>query len=94
MPLVPTILEFIHKKYGRITPQQLDDKTTTIKSMIYYPAQPIDIIFNSINCLVEYSRAAESELTQSQTTNLALVILNRQLIFKYDIRAWKRTNQV
>ena len=60
--------------------------------MIYDPAQPIDIIFNSIDNLVEYARAAEAELTQSQTINLALVILNKQRIFKDDIRAWKHTN--
>ena len=61
--------------------------------MIYDPAQPIAIIFNSIGDPVEYTRAAEAELTQSQTINLVLFILNRQQIFKYDIRAWKRTNQ-
>ena len=61
--------------------------------MIYDPVQPIDIIFNSIDKLVEYSRAAEAELTQIQAINLALAILNRQRIFKDDIRAWKRTNQ-
>ena len=75
-PLVPTILEFIHNKYERFTPQQLDDNTTIIKSMIYYTSQPIDIIFNFIGDLVEYARAAEADLTQSQTINLALVILN------------------
>ena len=32
-------------------------------------------------------------MTQSQTINLALVILNSQRIFKDDIRSWKRTNQ-
>ena len=91
-PLVPTILEYLHNNYVRITPQKLDDKTTTVKTMIYDPAQPIDIIFNSIDDLVEYARASEAELTQSQTINLALVILNKQQIFKDDIRAWKRTN--
>ena len=60
--------------------------------MIRDPAQPIDVIFNSIDDLVEYARAAEAELTQSQTINLALVILNRQRIFKDDIQEWKRTN--
>ena len=60
--------------------------------MIYDPAQPIDIIFNSIDNLVEYARASEAELTQSQTINLALVILNKQRIFKDDIRVWKRKN--
>ena len=33
-PFVLTILEFLHNNYGRIIPQQLDDKTTTVKSMI------------------------------------------------------------
>ena len=59
-PLVPTILEFLHNNYGRITPQQLNDKTTNVKSMIYNPAQPIDIIFNTIDNLVEYTLAAEA----------------------------------
>ena len=92
-PPVPNILDFFHNIYGCISPQQLDEKTTTVKTIIYDPAQPINIIFNSINDLMEYTRAAEAELTQSQTINLALVILNRQRIFKYDIGAWKRTNQ-
>ena len=77
IPLVPTILDFLHNNYTRITPQKLDDKTTTVKTTIYDPAQPIDIIFSSINDLVEYTIAPESDLTQSQTINLALVILNR-----------------
>ena len=59
-PLVPTILEFLHNNYGRITPQKIDEKTTTVKEMIYNPDQPIDIIFNSINDLVGYARAAEA----------------------------------
>ena len=75
-PLVPTILEFPHNNYGHITPEQLDDKTTTVKSMIYDPVQPLDIIFNVIDNLVEYARLAETELTESQTINLSLVILN------------------
>ena len=61
--------------------------------MIYNPAQPIYIIFNAIYDLVEYARAAEVELTQRQTINLALDILNRQQIFKDNTRAWKYTNQ-
>ena len=61
--------------------------------MIYDPDQPIDIIFNSIDDLVEYARSADAELTHSQTINLAPVILNRQRIFKNGIREWKRTNQ-
>ena len=60
MPLVPTILESLYNNYGRITPQQIDNKTTTVKSMIYNPSQPIDIIFNAINDLVEYARAAKA----------------------------------
>ena len=56
-PLVPTILEFRKNNYGRINLQQFDDNTTTVKSMIYDPAQPIDIIFNTIKDLVKYARA-------------------------------------
>ena len=50
--------------------------------MIYNPAQPIDLIFNSINELVEYTREVKSELTQSQTMNLDLVIFKRKTNFQ------------
>ena len=60
--------------------------------MTYNPAQPIDIIFNSIDDLVEYARAAEAKLTQSQRINLALVILHIQLIFIDNICECKCTN--
>ena len=60
---------------------------------IYDTAQPINIIFKSIDDLVEYAISAEAELTQNKTINLSLVILSRQQIFKDDIREWKRTNQ-
>ena len=59
--------------------------------MTYNVAQPIDLIFNFIDNLVEYALAAKAELTQSQTINLALVILHKQRILKENIRAWKRT---
>ena len=59
-PLVPTILNFLYVNYRRITPQQLDDKKTTVKSMTYNPAQPIDLIFNSIDDLVKYVKAAKA----------------------------------
>ena len=54
--------------------------------------KPIDLIFNFIDDLVKYARSAKSELTQSETINLALVIFHKQLNFKFDIQAWKRTN--
>ena len=90
--LVPTILNFLHDNYRRITPQQLDNKITTFKSLTYNPARPINIIFNSIDNLVKYARAAEAELSQSQTINLTLIILHRQQFFKDNVRVWKRTN--
>ena len=91
MPLIPTILNFLYNNYGCITPQQLEDKTTIVKSTTYNPSQPIDLIFNSIDNLVKYALAAEAELTQSQTINLSLVILHKQRIFKDGICAWKCT---
>ena len=91
-PLVPTIIDLLYENHRHITLQQINDKTTIVKSMTYDLAQPINLIFNSINNLVEYTLAAEDEFTQSQTINLALVILHKQRIFKDNICAWKRTN--
>ena len=91
-PLVPTILGSMYDNYGCVTPKKIDDKTIIVKSMAYNRAQLINLIFNSINDLVEYSREAKTELTQSQTINLALVVLRKQRVFKDYIRACKRNN--
>ena len=60
MPLVPNTINFLHNNYGSIILQQLDDKNTAVKLMTYDPDQPIKIIFNSINDLFEYARAAKA----------------------------------
>ena len=50
-----------YTNYGRITPQQLDNKTTIVKPITYNPSQPIDLVFNSIDDLVEYTISDEAE---------------------------------
>ena len=65
MPLVPTILNFLNDNYWHITPQQLDNKRNIVKSMTYDPAQPIDLILNSIDDLFKYALAVKAELRQS-----------------------------
>ena len=65
MSLVPTILNFLNDNYWHITPQQLDNKRNIVKSMTYDPAQPIDLILNSIDDLFKYALAVKAELRQS-----------------------------
>ena len=63
--LVPTILDFLYDSHGRVTPQQLANKTTIVKLLTYDPAQPIDLILNSIDDLFKYALAVKAELRQS-----------------------------
>ena len=83
------MIDFLYEKYGKITPQNLDEKTTSTKYLIYNTSQTIDKVFNKIYYLVDYVIAADAELTEIQTISLILIILNKQIIFKDNIQTWK-----
>ena len=78
-PLVPVIFNFLCKIYGKIPPQNLDDKTAVTKLMIYNTSQPINIIFKNstiwlitqLQMIFNLRKSKQSTLTSTSSTNSA-----------------------
>ena len=78
----------LYQMYGKVTPQKLQDKEDKVRQMAYDPVNPIDGIFTAINELVHYSTAANAPYTQSQTINMAYLLLNKTGVFRRWILDW------
>jgi hypothetical protein len=90
---VNQILQFLFQAYGKVSPQLLHAEEENVKAHIYNPNHPIDIIFNLVEDLVDFSDAADIPYTQEQSIGIAYVILNKAGRMRTDIRDWNRRPQ-
>ena len=58
--------------------------------MIYHPQTPVDIIFNQVEDLVEFSEMANCPFSNSQMINIAYTIINKTKCFRDGIIAWNQ----
>ena len=88
---VTEILDYLYKTYGKITPQMLDTQESKVKSLIFDPSQPLTLIINPIEDLMDYATAARSPYTEIQLINMGYNIINRSGMLKEGIKTWIRT---
>ena len=62
--------------------------------MAYSLHQPIDMIFNALDDLADYTELSDSPYTERQIVVKACVILNHTQRFQQPLLAWKRQAQV
>ena len=80
--------------YGKITPQQLRGKREAVEQMDYKIDEPIAIIFDAIEDLVEISELPGSPYTADQVVDIGYIVLSKNRIFRSDIRKWMRRPEV
>ena len=84
------VITFLFVSYGKVTSTMLDDAESKVKQMTYDPRQPVDIVYNEIEDLHDFSHAANAIYTQQQLMNMAYNIFLKTGVFKSAIREWKR----
>jgi hypothetical protein len=84
------ILTYLQEVYGRVSPQMLEDRDNDLRSMVYNPQQPIDVVFNAVEDYVDFADLGHQALSPQQTIGKAYVIINKTRRFKNDITAWNR----
>ena len=94
--LVPIfqVIRFLFVNHGKVTPSKLMEEELQVKSYVYIPAQPIDVLFNKIEDLLDLSVAAQSDYTVQQLINIAYVIINKTGKFGEFIRKWNHSTIV
>lgn len=72
----------------------LEKKEDYLRNLTYQPRQPVDVVFNTIDDLVEYTQMARTTFSQLQTIGKAYYIFNRSRLFDRAITEWNRKPNV
>ena len=76
--------------YGKINEQELQTKYDDTTKMSYSVSDPIDDIFNAVEDLCEIAEFADTPYSPRQQVNIGYLIVNKQPIFRSDVRKWMR----
>ena len=82
--------DHLFSTYGKINEQELQTKHDEITKMSYSVSDPIDDIYNAIEDLCEIAEFAQTPYSPRQQVNIGYLILNKQPIFRSDVRKWMR----
>ena len=80
--------------YGKINEQELQTKYDETIKLSYSVSDPIDDIFNAVEDLCEIAEFADTPYSPRQQVNIGYLIVNRQPIFRGDVRKWMRKSLV
>jgi hypothetical protein len=87
---VSQILEYLQTVYGRVSPQMLEDREQELRTMLYNPKLPIDMVYNAVEDFVDYANLSGQPASELQTISKAYIILNKTGCFKQPITEWTR----
>ena len=85
-----TILTYLKQLYGRITPGELGEMYNETYNFVYNLSTPVDVIFNKVEDLLEYSQLAGNTFSPNQMIALGYNILNKTGKFKDGVKEWNR----
>ena len=85
------ILTYLKELYGKITPGELGEMYNDTYNFVYNPSTPVEVIFNKVEDLLEYSQLAGNTYSPNQLIALGYNILNKSGKFRDGIKEWNRT---
>ena len=88
------VTNHLFNTYGKINEQELQEKHDTTLKITYDVSEPIDIIFNAVEDLCEIADLAGCPYSPRQQVNIGYLILQKQPIFRSDVRKWMRKTTV
>ena len=91
---ISQILEFLFDTYGYVSTAMLEKKENDLRELDYHPRQPVDIVFNTVEDLVDYAEMANSPFSQSQIIGKAYSKFNKTGLLSIAINEWNRKPDV
>jgi hypothetical protein len=87
---IHAIMKHLFTTYGRITPQQVKERELATITMHYDINQPVDVVFDAIEDLVDLAEHADSPMSLRQMIDMAFVIFAKQPVLQQDLRDWNK----
>jgi hypothetical protein len=88
------IIEYLQTVYGRVSPQMLENREQELRTMLYNPKYPINMVFNAVEDFVDYVELGQQPITPRQTITRVYTILNKTGRFKTATTEWNRKTEL
>ena len=85
---VAQILEFLYNTYGYVSTVMLESKEEGLKGLDYHPRQLDDLVFNTVEDLVDYAEMANTPFSQSQIIGKAYSKFKKTGLLSIAINEW------
>ena len=90
LPNVCLIFLYFFRIYSKIRSEFLQKKKTIVKTKTYNINEPIDSIFNKIECSAKLGELSGKPFTESQLIDFDFIIINKCRAFRSNICDWMR----
>ena len=87
---VAQILEFLFETYGYVSTTMLEKKADSFREFDYHPRQPVDLVFNTVEDLVDYADMANTPYSQGQIIGMAYSKFNKTGLLSIAVNEWNR----
>ena len=91
MPVSDIFHLHLYPNYGEVDSFKLEEEREKVMQMTYDTAYPPDMVYETIEDLMDMATASGVPFTQHQAVNMAIVIINKTGLFKDDMRTWLQT---
>ena len=88
MPVSDIFHLHLYPNYGEVDSFVLEEEREKVMQMTYDVAYPPDIVYETVEDLMDMATASGVPFTQRQAVNMAIVLINRTGVFKDDMRTW------
>ena len=85
---IPDVLQFLFENFGQVTSEQLAREEAAMNSFYWDINDPIVILLNKIDDLVQLADAANMPKTEAQIVNYGLDVIKKTNDFEQALREW------
>ena len=85
---IPVILTYLFNRYGKVTPDKLNDKETEVRSFVYNLQDPLVSLFDQVEDLKKLGDAAQMPYTTRQLLNFGVQLIRNTHDFLDGLKSW------
>lgn len=86
---IPTVLTYLFDTYGKIPSEEVKQKESEIRTMIFHPADPMILLFNPIEKLKSMGESAGIPYTADQLLDMGLTVIRNTRDFEKALGDWE-----
>jgi hypothetical protein len=85
---IPSILGYLFHRYGKVTPDKLNDKEMELRAFVYNLQDPLVTLFDQVEDLKKLGDAAQMPYSEQQIINFGIQLIRNTHDFQDGLKDW------